>query len=717
MTYNENKITDLDYLRAENIALHQENTILRTLNQLISDFTYAFYVTPDGSLSLEWIEGNFTEITGYTVAEVQKLGWWVSLIHPEEQDLIRRRIDRLLNNQTSVCEFRIQTRAGEVRWLRDHARPVQDELETRVTHIIGAAQDITAQHLADETLQRERDFARRLMEATQAIEDELHLQAMLMDQIEDYIIITDLEGRIKYVNQAAAQASHADREQLIGELGCNLETMLRAGITRPEVLQETLDNGTWRGTLASYNENQEQIFLESRTWVVYDQHRAPQGIVGISRDITEQRRVEAERERLLIAEREHRLLAEILAEITLALTSQISHEAVLDEILSQTQRIVHFTTAHIMLLKNNTLRVGRWQGYTAYNADALLANLEQPLEKFPIDTEVVRTRTPAVIYDTRQDSRWVVMEETAWVRSCLMVPICLRDRALGLLRLDSDMPNQFTEVDAQRLKPLSNAAAIAIENARLYAQEQARAATLARTLEQQRQFDRIQNEFIQNVSHELRTPLAIAWGYVQLLADGDLGELQPEQQKTVAIIVRRLGELTKLVEDINTILDLETQEETQQLVDMAVLVRSALTTFRATAREAGLTLIDYLVPGLPRVMGDMINLRRMVDNLLSNACKFTPAGGQVRVSLTREYQFIRLEINDTGIGIPEEELERIFDRFYQVDGSPTRSYGGTGLGLALAKEIVIAHGGMVDVQSTVGKGSAFIVRLPIYRQP
>ncbi len=195
----------------------------------------------------------------------------------------------------------------------------------------------------------------------------------------------------------------------------------------------------------------------------------------------EKQQAEAERERLLAAEREQRLLAETLAEVTLALASQTSHEAVLDEILHQAQRIVPHSTANIALLEDDALRVVRWRGYEVYDSEEFISNLVQPLADFPLNAETVRSREPLVIHNTHQEPRWVVLEETAWIRSYLIVPICLRERVLGQLNLASDAPGEFSAEDAERLKPLAGAAAIAIENARLV--EGLEAEVAARTAE------------------------------------------------------------------------------------------------------------------------------------------------------------------------------------------------------------------------------------------
>lgn len=173
-------------------------------------------------------------------------------------------------------------------------------------------------------------------------------------------------------------------------------------------------------------------------------------------------------ERLLIAEREQRILAETLGEVFLALTSRTSREEVLDEILRQAQRVVAHSAANIMLLKYGILRIVRWQGYEPFGSEKLLDSLEQSLLDFPLDAQVVQSRQPLIVTDTYQNPHWVTVPESAWIRSFVAVPICLREGVLGLLRLDSHAIGAFSQQDVARLLPLANAAAIALENARLY---------------------------------------------------------------------------------------------------------------------------------------------------------------------------------------------------------------------------------------------------------
>ncbi|GAB4432511.1 MAG: hypothetical protein Kow0031_13900 [Anaerolineae bacterium] len=207
-------------------------------------------------------------------------------------------------------------------------------------------------------------------------------------------------------------------------------------------------------------------------WQVMMAPAGSQEVLTVARNITAEIKAAETYEAILTAEREQRLLAEILAEVALALTAKTSLKSVLEEVLRQTQRLVPFRTAHIMLLKEDYLHIASWHGYRELGSEELVSNLVQPLKDYPLDAQVIESRQPLVIADTHQEPRWVVQDQTAWVRSHAVVPIVLGDSVLGILRLDANTTNAFSSQDVVRLQPLTNAAAIAMENARLYDQAQ-----------------------------------------------------------------------------------------------------------------------------------------------------------------------------------------------------------------------------------------------------
>jgi two-component system sensor histidine kinase/response regulator len=325
---------------------------------------------------------------------------------------------------------------------------------------------------------------------------------------------------------------------------------------------------------------------------------------------------------------------------------------------------------------------------------------------------VARSGEPVVISDVDTHP---LFGGRRWGGAVAGFPLRVGNEVCGVMNIAFEQPHVFTESELNVLALLADQAAVAIHNARMHQQVLAHADELAVALAQQEELDRLKREFIQNVSHELRSPLALVRGYAEILNSGELGKLHPEHQHPISVITRRSRMLGELVEDITLILGAEARPVEWELVALDELARTAVEEFRIKAGEARLTLQSDLAK-VPVVRGSLTYLRRVLDNLLSNAIKFTPEGGTVAVRVWQEGTQVVLEVRDTGIGIPADQLERIFERFYQVDGSARRRYGGVGLGLALVKELVELHDGQVKVESQLGKGSAFIVTLPAFSE-
>jgi len=398
---------------------------------------------------------------------------------------------------------------------------------------------------------------------------------------------------------------------------------------------------------------------------------------------------------------------EALRQVGLELTAELDLDVLLHSIVSRAAELLGGTSGGLYLYWADR-DVLEW--IVAVGPDvAPIGTLIHRGEGLP--GRVWETGESLIVDDCQRCEGQMSVYEGMPVAAVVGVPIRWGKEFLGVLNVATDAPGAFSQDDAELLCLFATQAAIAIRNARLYAVKKERAAALARALEQQRELDRLKDEFIQNVSHELRTPLAIVHGYAELLDSGELGELQPGQREPIAIIARRACMLSKMMGDFSTILAAGSRELKRESVDLASLVYRVLDDCRVAAEQAGLALVAEIAPGLPQVSGESALLHRVLDNLLSNAVKFTPAGGTVTVRLWRDETDVVLEVADTGISIPPGQLDRIFERFYQVDGSMSRRYGGTGLGLALVKEIVEAHGGTVGVESALGQGSTFTVRL------
>ncbi len=296
------------------------------------------------------------------------------------------------------------------------------------------------------------------------------------------------------------------------------------------------------------------------------------------------------------------------------------------------------------------------------------------------------------------------------VVSLLVVPLIVRNQAIGLLALDDTKASAFGD-EVRLLTIVAAQAAVAIENAQLYESLQVSYHDLEGAYDALRELDRMKSELIQNVSHELRTPLTFIKGYLELLQDGDMGELNEEQKTALNIVAGKASLLSRLVDDI---IALQYARERVQLraLSLAEVGHNALRTAHASADQARIALHDEIPEDLPPVLGDEQRLGQVLDNLLSNALKFSDPGGTVTMRMREEGGFIRTEVEDQGIGIPADKLSHVFERFYQVDGSTTRRFGGTGLGLAIVKQIVETHEGQVGVRSKQNEGSCFYFTIP-----
>ena len=223
-----------------------------------------------------------------------------------------------------------------------------------------------------------------------------------------------------------------------------------------------------------------------------------------------------------------------------------------------------------------------------------------------------------------------------------------------------------------------------------------------------RRLERVRRDFVANVSHEFKTPLTAIQGFAETLLGGALDD-KTNRERFVEIIREHARRLARLTDDLLKLSRIEAGRLELELRSIRVeaLVKGCVETAHLKAEAKGLRIHVALPEGIPPVRGDGAQLGEVLQNLLDNALQYTPPGGQIDVSAASNGQGVTFTVADTGIGIPESELERIFERFYRVDSARSREAGGTGLGLAIARHIVDAHGGRIWVESAVGQGSRF----------
>jgi PAS domain S-box-containing protein len=434
--------------KAKDELQHSEERYHTLFDNLFKESRDAIFITDQAGRIAE-VNQAMLNLFGYTRAEIRGLEPAETPILPLDWDELRQQTGRF--GSVRDHEIKLHKKDGaEMHCLLTSS--VWRANDGSLLGYQGIIRDITQRKQAEEALRESEERYRHLVE--------LSFEA----------VIAHSAGRLVYLNGPAAKLLGATNpEELIGKPILDfvhpdyLDTVQRR-------VERISQEGNGMPPVEEKFIRLDRSSVDVEVAAIPTTYQGQQAALTVVRDITERKRAEAEREYLLATEREQRVLAETLGEVFLALTAQTSFEGVLDEILRQVQRIVSYSAANIMILKRGNLRIVRHQGYHTFSSREIMPTLRQSLEDFPLDAEVVETRRALVVPDTRQNPRWITTTESAWIMSFIAVPICLHDRVLGLLRLDSDTPGKFSAEDLKRLQPLGNAAAIALDNARLYDQ-------------------------------------------------------------------------------------------------------------------------------------------------------------------------------------------------------------------------------------------------------
>lgn len=256
--------------------------------------------------------------------------------------------------------------------------------------------------------------------------------------------------------------------------------------------------------------------------------------------------------------------------------------------------------------------------------------------------------------------------------------------------------------------------ALQAANRNLERRVQERTAELQQALQRLSELSQVKANFVSNISHELRTPLTHIKGYLGLMISESLGPLTPEQRHALTVSQRSASRLEEIINDL-IMFSLASKGELSlrlEAVDIKRLGNLAVKTAAEKAAERDVTVHAVIPDDVPPVQADSQKIAWVLSQLLDNGIKFTPAGGRVVLNIKQEIgDLVMISVSDTGIGIPPEKVEEIFEPFHQLDESSTRKYGGAGLGLSLVRQIVEAHGSLIDVQSIEGHGTTF--RFPL----
>lgn len=843
-------------LRAETArgaeALRQSEERYRIISELTSDFTYATSVSSNGEWCVEWVTEAFSQITGYTLADVKGPNGWINIIYPDDLPLVEQYYQALLLGQASESEFRIMTKDGTVRWVRSHARPQFDEAQQNIVRMLGAAKDITEHRCTQEALYRV-----------------LKEQETIMETITDIFYVLTLNGDLLKWNRKLEAVTGLSPEELRGRSAL----VFFPELERPTITQAikwVIETGNAQveghligkdGVLLPYDWNGVTLKDEAGNII---------GITGIGRDIAERKQAEAT---LAESEGKFRSLIQNSSDIITILEPNgtiryispsaerilgykpeelvgrnafdFTHPADLSTVHSRFSELVQYPATTLCVEFRFRCKDNSWCFIESTGSNLLTESAvtgivvnsrdvterkqaEKKLQQLNADLEYqVQERTAQVqqaldfeatlkrITDKVRDSLdenqilqaavqelaiglgviccdtalynldqatstiryqyfftapnklssascWMDSEppssvgrviqmtdfwqgyrqllqgryfqfceltpELVWSpMAVLACPIIDEQGVLGDLWVLNQQDYAFNEQEVRLVQQVANHCAIAIHQARLFQATQAQ----VRELEH---LNRLKDDFLSTVSHELRSPVSnmkMAIQMLQITKDSD------RQQRYLKILQDECDREAVLV---NNLLDLQRLEAASysnymvEAVDLQIWLPNIIEPFRSRTQERQQMLHIDLPSSLPPVVLESTSLGRILAELLNNACKYTPAGGKISLSVrydsststrSRHSSIARLSSKDDSritppvivftiqneAEISQVELPRIFEKFYRVPDTDRWKQGGTGLGLALIRKLVEQLQGSIQVDSREG-WTTFTVQLP-----
>jgi signal transduction histidine kinase len=429
------------------------------------------------------------------------------------------------------------------------------------------------------------------------------------------------------------------------------------------------------------------------------------GVLAFARDLTERKQAEE-----IVAQRATQL--EAVATVSTTASTVLDPDKLLQAVVDLTQERFGLYHAHIYLADAawQTLLLAAGAGEIGRTMVAGEHTISLDAEKSLV-ARAARERQATIVNDVRSDPDFLPNPLLPETRSEMAVPMIVGDKVLGVFDVQSNKQNGFSQEDASIYSTLAAQVGVALQNARLYVEQ-------ASTVTQLRELDRLKSAFLANMSHELRTPLNSILGFSDVILDGLDGPLTDTMENDLKLISRNGQHLLSLINDVLDMAKITAGKMNLNVerFDLHEVLADVVNITSPLARDKALTL-QLDAPATLEIEADRTRLRQVMINLVGNAIKFTEIGN-VTLATVRQNDRVQIHVRDTGIGVPPDQAQLIFEEFSQVDTSTTRKTGGTGLGLPISRKLIELHGGQIWVESTGvrGEGSTFIVELPTGKQ-
>jgi PAS domain S-box-containing protein len=673
--------------------------------------TNAIVWTADASGTANADSPSWRAFTGQSEAEWRGPRGWEP-VHPDDRAITAEKWAAAKAAQRIFeAEFRLRRRDGEYVWMSARALPLLNA-DGSTREWFGVTFDISARKKAEarviEVLERERS-ARIEAERAQS------LLATTLRSIGDAVIATDTEGHVTFMNAVAETLSGWSLGEARGRVLSDVFRIIDEDTRRPVVspVEKVLREGTVVG-LAEHavlvRRDGTDLPIDDTAAPIVDGSGALFGVVLVFRDVTDEKRLATQRDYLARAGEAltatHDFRESLTAMVELAVP-RLADWCALHLLEADDAAPVQIAVAHVDPAKVALARdIGRRYA-TDPSAPTGVPNVIRTGR-----SELYHWIPPELVDARAADEEHRRILRQVGLRSAMIVPLRGRDRIFGALTFaHAESGRTYGEDDLPFAEELAHRAALVIERRRV---EEDRAAWLEserRAREQAEIANRTKDEFLATASHELRNPLQAILGWTRLLLQR---EVPPEVRKPLLTIERNARAQARLIEDVLDVSRIISGKLRLDLGQASVpnAIADAIESVRPTADSKEITLVSRVEPGA-EVYADQVRLQQIVSNLLANAVKFTQKDGKISVAAERWENRLKITVTDDGEGIDPQLLTVIFEPFRQGDASSTRKHGGLGLGLAIVRQLVLAHGGSVRAESPgKGLGSTFIIELP-----
>jgi PAS domain S-box-containing protein len=526
-----------------------------------------------------------------------------------------------------------------------------------------------------------------------------------LERSADAVFMTDTEGTIVYANPSFERVYGFPLDEVIGEN----PRIIKSGIIPQDQYKyfwnTLLNKETVSGEIINKTKDGRLIPVAGTNSPILDENGNILGFLAIHSDISEQKKNEESLNR-----RNEYLAAS--AEIGRLVTSTLELNTIFERSVNLVVERFGYYHASIFII-NESSSIAELQEATGVAGKKLKdRNHSLPIGSKSTVGEATRTGEIVVVNDTTSTSLHRPNPLLPETKAEAAFPLKIGDRIIGALDIQSTEENAFTEDDIAILELLTDQIAVGIDNARSYNLAQ-------QAVEEMREVDRLKSQFLANMSHELRTPLNSIIGFARVILKGIDGPITELQQQDLTAIFNSGQHLLGLINDVLDLSRIEAgkMDLTFDEVNISDLISSVMSTAAGLVKDKPIKLKSDIAEELPLVRADAMRIRQVLINFMSNAAKFTEEGEIVIKAVleepTNKQPVVMVSVSDTGPGISQEDQEKLFQRFSQVDASLTRKVGGSGLGLSICHHLIQMHNGQIGVHSTPGKGSTFYFSIPV----